>query len=345
MLNSETRDLDALKNQIESLQLSLEKTRIELAREQRQHKETKSSLFNEKQRAQITLNAITDSVITTDSEGTIQFMNPAAYKLASIKKKEVPSHSFSEVFQLKSIESRDPVTDLVTWCLESENKRCPAIEFILKIKSGREHLVEAMLSALVDVDGYAYGVVILIRDISSYKNLNSELSYLANHDMLTGLINRREFESRLGYLLEDSRLSDRQHILFYLDLDHFKEINDQCGHAAGDEVLKEISKIFRVRLRKEDCIARLGGDEFGVTLMNCGVDNAKVVAEKIRQDIEEFRFQWQREDYRLGVSIGVVAISKGVETIESLMDLADNCCYIAKQKGRNQIHLYDDKHR
>jgi diguanylate cyclase (GGDEF)-like protein/PAS domain S-box-containing protein len=331
---------EELKDQCDSLQRTVAELTGELAAERNKHADTTSKLYNEKQRAQITLNAISDSVITTDANGVIEFMNPSAYKLLGNKKSHSEGRPFSDVFHLMSIESRDPVIDLVSWCLESENKRCPAVEFYLKIASGKEYIVEAMLSALMDVDGNVYGVVILIRDITTYKNRHSELSYLAYHDMLTGLVNRREFESRLQRLLEDSCLSDRQHVLFFLDLDHFKVVNDQCGHAAGDKVLKLLSEEFKNRLRKEDCIGRLGGDEFGVLLVNCNINSAQAIAEKMRQDIDDFQFEWDDKTYKLGVSIGIVAITRDAESIESLMELADNSCYTAKQKGRNRIHLH-----
>jgi diguanylate cyclase (GGDEF)-like protein len=158
--------------------------------------------------------------------------------------------------------------------------------------------------------------------------------------MLTGLVNRREFESRLERLLEDSQLNGHQHVMFYLDLDHFKIVNDECGHAAGDKVLKLLAEEFKNHLRKDDCIGRLGGDEFGVLLVNCSLKSAQLVGEKMRQDIDDFVFEWQGRQFKLGVSIGVVAVTQQAESIEDLMAQADTSCYIAKQKGRNQIHLH-----
>jgi len=329
-----------LKKQYFSLEHIVAERTQELESELDKHAETSSKLYNEKQRAQITINSISDSVITTDENGTIEFMNPAAYKLLDYKKGFVEGKYFSEIFHLLSIESRDPVTDLVTWCLESKNKSCPPIEFYLKLDSGKEYIVEAILSGLYDVKGKASGVVILIHDITASKERSKELSYLAQHDMLTGLVNRREFESRMERLLEDSRLNERQHVMFYLDLDHFKIVNDECGHAAGDKVLKLLAEEFKNHLRKDDCIGRLGGDEFGVLLVNCDVKSAQSVGEKMRQDIDDFEFEWEGRSFKLGVSIGVVAITQHADSIESLMEQADTCCYIAKQKGRNQIHLH-----
>lgn len=329
-----------LKKQYFSLENTIAERTRELEEELARHAETSSKLYSEKQRAQITINSISDSVVTTDIDGKIEIMNPAAYKLLEYKRGFVDGKNFSEVFHLFSIESRDPVTDLVTWCLQSENKRCPPVEFYLKINSGKEYIVEAILSGLFDEKGKANGVVILIRDITASKKRSNELSYLAQHDMLTGLVNRREFESRMESLLEDSRLNERQHVMFYLDLDHFKIVNDECGHAAGDKVLKLLAEEFKNHLRKDDCIGRLGGDEFGVLLVNCNVKSAKKVAEQMRKDIDDFQFDWQGKDYKLGVSIGIVAITQNSSSIESLMEQADTCCYIAKQKGRNQIHLH-----
>jgi len=329
-----------LKDQHFSMERIVAERTQDLEAELLNHAETSSKLYNEKQRAQITLNSISDSVVTTDKDGVIEFMNPAAYKLLANKKGVAEGRYFSDVFHLLSIESRDKVIDLVAWCLESENKRCPAIEFYLKIESGKEYIIEAMLSALFDVKGNANGVVILIRDITASKERSNELSYLAQHDMLTGLVNRREFESRMERLLEDARLNEHQHVMFYLDLDHFKIVNDECGHAAGDKVLKLLSEEFKNHLRKDDCIGRLGGDEFGVLLVNCDVSNAQAVGEKMRKDIDNFEFKWQDKSYKLGVSIGIVAITQKAESVESLIEQADTSCYIAKQKGRNRVHLH-----
>ncbi|MBT8134559.1 MAG: diguanylate cyclase, partial [Gammaproteobacteria bacterium] len=329
-----------LKKQYFSLENIIEERTQELQDELDKHAETSSMLYNEKQRAQITINSISDSVITTDENGLIEFMNPAAYKLLDYKKGFVDGRYFSEIFKLLSIDSREPVKDLVAWCLESENKSCPPIEFYLKVDSGKEYIVEAILSGLFDNKGRSTGVVVLIRDITASKKRSNELSYLAHHDMLTGLVNRREFESQMEGLLEDSRLNERQHVMFYLDLDHFKTINDECGHAAGDKVLKLLAEEFKNHLRKDDCVGRLGGDEFGVLLVHCNVKSAKIVAEKMRQDIDDFEFEWEGKHFKLGLSIGVVAITKHADSIESLMEQADTSCYIAKQKGRNQIHMH-----
>lgn len=328
-----------LKNQYFSLESIVEERTQMLKEELDKHAETSSQLYNEKQRAQITINSISDSVVTLKLDGTIEYMNPAAYKLLNYKKGFADGKDFSELFHLLSIESREQVTDLVSWCLKSENKLCPAIEFFLQTDSGEEYIVEAMLSALFDEKDNANGVVILLRDITSSKQRSDELSYLAHHDMLTGLVNRREFESRMEHLLEDARLNERQHVMFYLDLDHFKVVNDECGHAAGDKVLKLLSNEFKNHLRKDDCIGRIGGDEFGVLLVNCNVKSARVVGEKMRKDIDDFDFEFDGKHFKLGVSIGIVAITQDVESIETLMEQADTCCYIAKQKGRNQIHL------
>lgn len=328
-----------LKNQYFFLESKIAERTQELEDELSRHAETSDNLYKEKQRAQVTINSISDSVITTDENGIIEFMNPAAYKLLSYKQGQADGKMFSQVFNLSSIESRDAVTDLVSWCLQSDSKNCPPLEFNLMVDSGKEYVVEVILAGLYDMHDKANGVSILIRDITAFKKQTNELSYLAHHDMLTGLVNRREFETRLGYLLDDARLSERQHIMFYLDLDHFKVINDTCGHAAGDKVLKLLSIEFKNHLRKDDCIGRLGGDEFGVLLVNCNIENARIVGEKMRKDIDDFVFEWNDDEYKLGVSIGIVAITQQAESIESLMEGADTSCYIAKQKGRNQVHL------
>jgi len=171
--------------------------------------------------------------------------------------------------------------------------------------------------------------------------LHRALHYQACHDALTGLINRREFENRLTIAVDQARLSEQaRQVLLYLDLDQFKLVNDTCGHPAGDLLLKQITGVLQSRVRGGDTLARLGGDEFGILLQDCSLDQAMRIAETLRQAIRDYRFSWQDGVLTVGVSIGIVEITKEISTVANVMSAADVACYSAKDSGRNRVQLY-----
>jgi len=171
----------------------------------------------------------------------------------------------------------------------------------------------------------------------------ARLVYQASHDELTGLINRREFEQRLERLLQSALQQGREHALCYMDLDQFKVINDTCGHAAGDELLRQLALLLKGNLRDRDTLARLGGDEFALLLENCSVSDALEVADTFRAEVQRFRFKWEDRIFAIGMSVGMVAINRDSGTTASLLSAADAACYVAKDRGRNQIHVYESR--
>jgi len=181
---------------------------------------------------------------------------------------------------------------------------------------------------------------IVCRDVTEAHNLSQELSYQATHDSLTGLVNRRELENRLARVLETARTEDSHHALCYLDLDQFKVINDTCGHVAGDELLRQLSEVLRSKVRHRDTLARLGGDEFGVLMEHCALRQAERVADTLRKTVEEFRFSWENKTFSVGVSIGLVAVVADSESVAAALSAADTACYMAKDQGRNRVHVY-----
>jgi len=169
----------------------------------------------------------------------------------------------------------------------------------------------------------------------------ARLVYQASHDSLTGLINRREFEQRLERALLSALQQNREHALCYMDLDQFKVINDSCGHVAGDELLRQLALLLKDNLRERDTLARLGGDEFALLLENCSVQDALEVADAFRAEVQRFRFKWEDRIFAVGMSVGIVAINRDSDTVASLLSAADAACYVAKERGRNRIHLYE----
>lgn len=179
------------------------------------------------------------------------------------------------------------------------------------------------------------------RDISDRKHAEDSLSYQANHDRLTGLVNRYVFEHELESALSSVRFQDKLHVLLYIDLDQFKIVNDTCGHVAGDELLCQLSNMMLSLFRENDTLARLGGDEFGVLLLNCNTETGDRIAHDLLNMINQYRFLWEGKQFSVGASIGLVEINKDSESIVSMLGHADVACYAAKDAGRNQIKIYD----
>jgi len=181
----------------------------------------------------------------------------------------------------------------------------------------------------------------VVVDISERKKASEELSYYANHDSLTGLLNRRAFEHSISCLLTQANDLKQAHALCFMDLDQFKVVNDTCGHAAGDQLLQLLSIDLQKILRKTDVLARLGGDEFGVLIERCGIKEAEKIAKHLQKTVRDFQFWYEGNSFKIGVSIGVVPISPVTVNIDGILSKADAACYQAKDNGRNRIHIYN----
>lgn len=198
---------------------------------------------------------------------------------------------------------------------------------------------------VVTVKGQNDAALIVCEDITKTRELSEQLSYQATHDPLTGFVNRREFERRLSNAINHARLHGVEHALCYIDLDQFKVINDTAGHAAGDNLLRQLAALLNTKIRQRDTLARIGGDEFAVLVEHCTLDQARRVAELLRQAITEFSFPWENRHFRIGASIGVVAINQNSTDLVDVMRIADSACYAAKDAGRNSIHVYEESDR
>jgi diguanylate cyclase (GGDEF)-like protein len=167
-----------------------------------------------------------------------------------------------------------------------------------------------------------------------------KLAYHASHDQLTNLVNRAEFENRLKQALQEITTRGRQHVVMYMDLDQFKIVNDTCGHAAGDQLLRQVGALLKHKVREGDTLARLGGDEFGVLLENCPMQEAIRIAHELRQCVADFRFISESRSFNIGASIGVIHVADGTLTLTDVLGAADAACYMAKEKGRNRVQFY-----
>ena len=179
-----------------------------------------------------------------------------------------------------------------------------------------------------------------LKELKLRQEYAAKLAYHASHDPLTNLLNRLEFENRLRLALDTATNQGRQHVVMFLDLDQFKIVNDTCGHAAGDRLLRQVSTLLKQRVRDSDSLARLGGDEFGVLLENCPMQDAMRIADELRGCIADFRFVNDDRSFSIGASIGVVQVADGTLNLTEVLSAADAACYMAKEKGRNRIQYY-----
>ncbi|WP_250655663.1 diguanylate cyclase [Alkalimarinus coralli] len=202
-------------------------------------------------------------------------------------------------------------------------------------------IYEIRFSRITNSKGEQLGAAHIARNITDRVKVQEKLNYLAKHDPLTGIFNRREFQNRLSRCLANAQQRESTHALLYMDLDRFKEINDACGHSAGDELLRQISRIINEKIRQRDAFARIGGDEFAAILENCSTTEANRVAENIRDAIASYIFEHEGRQFRVGVSIGLVPITRDSPNTEELIKTADSTCYAAKAAGRNRVHSYN----
>ena len=298
------------------------------------------ALFREKESAQITLQSIGDGVVTTDGGARVQYLNPVASELTGWRLDDAVGRNIDEIFRGFHEETCEPIENPVGVAMR-RNRPIKSVRPALLIRrDGNELYIESTAAPIRDPFGSVTGGVLVFHDVSESRELNRRLSYHTSHDILTGLVNRREFESRLERALKSARARETSYALCYLDLDQFKIVNDSCGHSAGDALLGQLGALLKSKIRWRDTLARLGGDEFGVLLESCSLDEAMQTAEILRAAIGEFKFLWDDRSFRLGVSIGVVPITADNEDVASLMSAADSACAAAKEAGRNRIHSF-----
>ncbi len=299
------------------------------------------ALFREKESAQITLQSIGDGVATTDAEGRVEYLNPVAEELTGWAVEDALGRPLEEIFRGFHEETCEPLENPLTMAME-RNRSIKSVRPTLLIRrDGNELYVESTASPIRNDKGEVSGGALVFHDVSESRELNRRLSYHASHDVLTGLVNRREFESRLGRALKSARARESSYALLYLDLDRFKIINDTCGHQAGDALLGQLGALLKSRIRWRDCLSRLGGDEFGVLLESCSLDEAMRSAESLVTAIDEFKFSWEDRSFKLTVSIGVVPITPENEDVGAILNAADAACQAAKEAGRNRVHSFE----
>jgi diguanylate cyclase (GGDEF)-like protein/PAS domain S-box-containing protein len=309
-----------------------------------ERKRAEQAIFAEKDRALVTLQSIGDAVISTDANARIDYLNPVAERLTGWSVEEARGRPIGEVLQFIDESTRAPVAYTLDRVLINGETSVPSDHIVLVNRRGEELAIQETATPIRNREGAAIGAVIVFGDVTKERRLKRALSYQASHDALTGLINRREFDTRLETAVSAAQRGEGEYVLLYVDLDQFKVVNDTCGHSAGDRLLRDITSLLQTRVRASDTIARLGGDEFGMLLERCSLEQAERVADSIRQAIHSYRFLWGANSLSVGASIGVVRIARDTTSAASVLSAADIACYAAKDGGRNRVQIYERDH-
>jgi diguanylate cyclase (GGDEF)-like protein/PAS domain S-box-containing protein len=305
-----------------------------------ERKLTEEALAQEKELAQVTLASIGDGVVRTDAAGVVDYLNPVAERLTGWSAEEACGQPVTRIFQVVDEGTGKPLPNAVERCLAEGRVIEHSGYSMLVRRDGREFAIRDSVAPIQDRQGRTTGSVLVFKDVTQLRGMEREMIYLARHDPLTGLINRRELEKRLQHSLDTAAEDGREHAFFYLDLDEFKVVNDTCGHLAGDELLKQLTALLRSLLRKTDTLARLGGDEFGVLLEDATLPDARELGERLLAAVRQYRFGWQERIFEIGVSIGLVPITADSGDMARVLSAADAACYVAKESGRSRMHEY-----
>lgn len=307
--------------------------------QRRAHLAAEQALNAERERALVTLNAITDAVIGADAEGRITLINPEAERLTGWSSAEAIGRPVHEVFRLVQEVSHEPLDDTVATALRTGCVYGPTAGALLARHDGQLCAVDDTAAPIHGAGGKVQGAVLVFRDLSERRRLAEQSDWQQQHDTLTGLPNRCAFEQRLEALLEGAHTRDERHALIFLDMDQFRVINDTCGHAAGDALLKELAGLLSAEL-PGDALARIGGDEFAILLQDQDLAQAEVQARRLLEIVSGFHFEWEGLRFDCTTSAGLVAIEASTESAASLQSAADLACYMAKELGRNRVHIH-----
>jgi diguanylate cyclase (GGDEF)-like protein/PAS domain S-box-containing protein len=297
-------------------------------------------VYLEQERSHVTLGSIADAVISANSDRQITYMNAAAERLTLWSQADAYQRSLAEVLSLEPESKSRSVLERLESILTGEELSGPATGVMLHRRDGSQVIIHERAAPIRDRNGQAIGIVLVLRDITRERALAARLEYEATHDPLTGLTSRLEFERLLNAAIEDQRTRGTHCALLYLDLDQFKVINDTCGHAAGDGLIRKVAWLINDQLRGCDVLARLGGDEFGALLRDISSEEALALADGIRHRIAELRFDWEGRTFAVNSSIGVTVIDSTLASVSDALSAADQACYLAKDSGRNQVQLY-----
>lgn len=301
-----------------------------------------SDIKSERERAEVTLHSIGDAVITTNVNGDIEYMNRVAESLTEWSLDEAKNQAIQHVFRIEDLDTGEPLHDVVKSCLyDGITINKSILRLISKTNTKKD--IESSISPILKTSGKVEGVIIVFHDETQRRQLENAVKHQAAHDPLTNLLNRDAFDIELSEHIYDAKNNNRNHALCYLDLDHFKLINDTAGHSAGDQCLIQITSLIQSCIRDGDVLGRLGGDEFGLILKHCEQANILKITSHISKIISNTNFTWDGCDYKLGVSIGINLLNKNTKNASDAIRKSDLACYTAKDLGRGQAYVYQEE--
>lgn len=306
---------------------------------EKQLREISDQMRREKEWANVTLMSIADAVITTDHDGLIISVNDKAEALTGLTRNTMQGEKLTAICPIAQASigaTAHPIID----CLKNRCSLTDTDNYHFLTADGTAYAISLSIAPIIDLDDSLLGVVMTFRDITQSRNISAQLNWQAEHDHLTGLLNRRVLETKIEEHRLDAKNNHNCHNLLYIDLDQFKIVNDTCGHGIGDRLLKQISNVFQEQLRKDDILARIGGDEFCVLLPMCPPENALSIANTLRQATLEHRFVHDNKPYMLGASIGLTEITGLEKNAAEILSAADSACYSAKSLGRNRVQVH-----
>ncbi len=288
------------------------------------------------------LDCLAEAVITTDVQGDVAYMNQAAERLLRSSAAEARGRPLTALVDIAEETDRRSFAEPVQQALAGHATVYLGRRAVPLRRAGADdRVVEVSASPLRRTAAEpSAGAVVLLHDVTELRGSARQLSYQATHDALTGLVNRREFERRLEDAVETARRGDGTHILCYLDLDRFKQVNDTSGHQAGDRLLRDVARLLREAVRDSDTVARLGGDEFALLLIGCPLEKARQIADDICRAVADHRFVWRDRIFQIGVSVGIVELARESGSVEDVLAAADSACYVAKKQGSGNVSIY-----
>jgi diguanylate cyclase (GGDEF)-like protein/PAS domain S-box-containing protein len=285
----------------------------------------------------ITLESISDAVITTDTGMRITYINAAAQSLLGLGPKAAENRRIDDVIHLVDPRTTKAAANLINQCALHRKVFRREQACLLHRADGTICYVKDVVSPVADTAGTLTGLVIVFRDVTGEVDRASQLQYQAMHDPLTGLSNRTEFEQRLHTVFAKAHHLNRPAAVIAIDLDRFKAVNDAAGHAAGDAVLRKVAEACRAAVRASDTVARLGGDEFAIILDNCAPERTRRICQELLQSLNPTQIEWEGTLYTVGASIGVAISTTDLADEKAWLRVADQACYVAKGQGRGRL--------
>jgi diguanylate cyclase (GGDEF)-like protein/PAS domain S-box-containing protein len=303
-------------------------------------KDQERRLSEEKEQLSNTLRSVADAVMCTDINARVSFLNPAAEQLTGWSIHEAIGRQAAEVFAIVEEETGKTPHDLIGQCLRNGQSFTRERGIFLLSRTGNAYDIGLSIAPVRAGDTTISGAVILFNDVTEVRESEKKIAHSARRDALTGLPNRTTFISKLQEALNQAREEGREHVLCFIDLDRFKNVNDSSGHAAGDALLRDVAKIIALACSGKDVPARLGGDEFALLIGDATIAEAAHTVEGIIAAIAALEFRWEGRIHRIGGSAGATPVKRDSPEINELLHQADKACYAAKESGRNRLCVY-----